>query len=115
MSHIFQVKMSIACSLHFSTLGVQPTFHTQSTFYPPSAVCSLLSTVSVILFTLRPASLTKQNYQGHIIIQGLHSLGRHNQSIYEKIFFKNALFAQSPIKSNMSTHETFGMNRQNYL
>ena len=84
-------KKSIVCSLHFSTLGLQPTFHTQS-FCPPSAVCSLLSPVSVILLPLRAASLTHKNSQGHIIIHSLHLLGSNDQSIHRKIFLKNTMF-----------------------
>ena len=84
-------KKSIVCSLHFSTLGLQPTFHTQS-FCPPSAVCSLLSPVSVILLPLRAASMTHKNSQGHIIIHSLHPLGSNDQSIHRKIFLKNTMF-----------------------
>ena len=84
-------KKSIVCSLHFSTLGLQPTFHTQS-FCPPSAVCSLLSPVSVNLVPLRAASMTHKNSQGHIIIHSLHPLGSNDQSIHRKIFLKNTMF-----------------------
>lgn len=119
-------KKSIVCSLHFSTFGLQPTFHTQS-FCPPSAVCSLLSPVSVILLPLRAASLTHKNSQGQIIIHSPHPLGNNDQSIHRKIFLKNTMFdlkcvvkATSNQKSNIVSSQKsltiiFGTNRQNYF
>ena len=52
----------------------------------------MLSSFSVILLPLRPASLTHKNPPKRKIIHGMRSVGRKEQSIDLKIFWKNILF-----------------------